>query len=509
MGMHFKLGLYEHQSAGAIQGLIDLLAKHPPVLADPAKIARCGSRSTSRRSASLATRPSATRGPGRAPTTRWSISLPRCCARRCKPAEAGWPELMLVPADYDEQALADPLTRQLMARIEFRHGGREYDEKYPDGIPTTLEIEHADLGRLSSGLVMYPEGHARNTSGNLPRLLENKFRVLAGLGVKDVDALYRRFSGLVNKSATEIAALYDFRTHQRVTCHDAVRPVERAQAHGRDLAAHGRPGQAPGQAGQGRPRRHARPLGQRRAGDRHRAGDPAGRIRPANAEALPGQLSARLHEHDRGRRGRRDPARRCARAHARRLGAGGPRVDRRDSAAPPGLFGAQGGWTPGLRPGSAGETVELAARTVQIHRLAIRGYDYPDIELDVECGSGTYVRSLGRDLAEHVGSGAVMTALERTAIGRFALDAAVRPETLTSDNLAAQLIPAVSAIEDLMPLFAVSEADVARLANGLPIECGAQSAEQLAATDHSGRLVAVLARQADGQYRPSKYFPSG
>ena len=31
-----------------------------------------------------------------------------------------------------------------MARIEFRHGGREYDEKYPDGIPTTVEIEHGD-----------------------------------------------------------------------------------------------------------------------------------------------------------------------------------------------------------------------------------------------------------------------------------------------------------------------------------------------------------------------------
>ena len=91
---------------------------------------------------------------------------------------------MLEPADYNEASLNDPLTRQIMAKIEFRHGGKEYDEKYPDGIPTTLEIEHADLGSLSSGLVMYPEGHARNTGGNLDRLLGPQFRLLAALGVE-------------------------------------------------------------------------------------------------------------------------------------------------------------------------------------------------------------------------------------------------------------------------------------------------------------------------------------
>ena len=58
-----------------------------------------------------------------------------------------------------------------MEQIEFRHGGPEFDASYPDGIPTTLEIEHATLGTLSSGLVMYPEGHARNTSGHLPAFL--------------------------------------------------------------------------------------------------------------------------------------------------------------------------------------------------------------------------------------------------------------------------------------------------------------------------------------------------
>jgi 2-methylcitrate dehydratase len=122
----------------------------------------------------------------------------------------GWTQLMLMPADYDDAALFDPLTRAIMQKIDFRHGGPEYDAKYPDGIPTTVEVDHATLGPLSSGLVMYPLGHARYTSGELEGVLSHKFRMLASLGVEDVDRLYQRFTGLASKSADEIANLYDF-----------------------------------------------------------------------------------------------------------------------------------------------------------------------------------------------------------------------------------------------------------------------------------------------------------
>ena len=71
---------------------------------------------------------------------------------------------MLVPDDYNDAALFDPLTRELMQRIDFRHGGPEYDAKYPDGIPTSIEIEHRTLGTLSSGLIMYPAGHRANAA---------------------------------------------------------------------------------------------------------------------------------------------------------------------------------------------------------------------------------------------------------------------------------------------------------------------------------------------------------
>jgi 2-methylcitrate dehydratase len=210
MGMHFKLGLYEHQSAGAIQGLTDLLIRHPELLRDATKIKRLAI-TIYEPAFGIIGDPAK-----RDPRTRQSADhsmvyiIATLLRKALQSGRAGWRELMLVPADYDDDAIVDPLTRTLMERIEFRHGGKDYDDKYPDGIPTTLEIEHADLGKLSSGLVMYPEGHARNTSGNLASLLENKFRVLAGLGVKDVDALYQRFTGMAKKSPAEIASLYDF-----------------------------------------------------------------------------------------------------------------------------------------------------------------------------------------------------------------------------------------------------------------------------------------------------------
>lgn len=70
----------------------------------------------------------------------------------------------------------------------------------------------------------------------------------------------------------------------------------------------------------------------------------------------------------------------------------------------------------------AGETVELAAREVHIHRLEMTEWDPPDARLLIVCGSGTYVRSIARDLGRSLGSAAHLAALRRLAIG--ALDVA-------------------------------------------------------------------------------------
>ena len=52
-------------------------------------------------------------------------------------------------------------------------------------------------------------------------------------------------------------------------------------------------------------------------------------------------------------------------------------------------------------------------RPIEIHELQIQRYEYPELELSIRCGSGTYVRTLGRDLAKAAGTDCVMSALSR------------------------------------------------------------------------------------------------
>lgn len=210
MGMHFKLGLYEHQSAGAIHGLIQLLHSEPRLLQDASQLQ--GIRVIAYQPAFGIIGDPAKRDPRTRQSADHSMVyiIATLLRKAYESQRAGWTELMLMPEDYNDAALVHPLTRQIMQKIEFSHGGPEYDAKYPDGIPTSIEIAHGQFGTLSSGLVMYPEGHARNTSGNLDALLAHKFQRLAGLGVKDPAALFARYTRFDRKTAAEIRDLHDF-----------------------------------------------------------------------------------------------------------------------------------------------------------------------------------------------------------------------------------------------------------------------------------------------------------
>jgi 2-methylcitrate dehydratase len=123
-----------------------------------------------------------------------------------------WKSLMLAPQDYmeDESAIFNPLTRRLMQRIKFEYGGPEYDAKYPDGIPTSLVITTTDGGKYDSGLVMYPAGHARNTTADLRDILAHKFQLLGGLALEHPQPIIDRFNNLAKLSAKEVATLHDF-----------------------------------------------------------------------------------------------------------------------------------------------------------------------------------------------------------------------------------------------------------------------------------------------------------
>jgi len=69
-----------------------------------------------------------------------------------------------------------------------------------------------------------------------------------------------------------------------------------------------------------------------------------------------------------------------------------------------------------------GKDFSLPARKIQINSIKILEYEYPTFRVLVECGTGTYIRSLGHDIGEILETGACMTALSRTRVGKFLLE---------------------------------------------------------------------------------------
>jgi tRNA pseudouridine55 synthase len=122
-----------------------------------------------------------------------------------------------------------------------------------------------------------------------------------------------------------------------------------------------------------------------------------------------------------------------------------------------------------------GETVELAPRAVTIHRLELT--ETPDRDhsvLAAECGKGTYVRSLARDIGRALGVLGHVSALRRSRVGPFGeadmipleqLEALCHRAAAGEGHFADTLLPIETALDDI-PALAVSPADAARLARG-------------------------------------------
>lgn len=207
--MHFKLGVYEHQSAGAIQAIIDLLARHKELLSSPHEIRNI--RITIYEPAFGIIGDPAKRDPRTRQSADHSMVyiIATLLAKAIQKQASSWSDLLLEPADYLGDAITNPQTRLWMEKIEFQHGGKEYDDRYPDGIPTSVEIEHESLGNISSGLVMYPEGHARRPEPQLQKLLQQKITRFAAIGGVDANILNDQLGNLGDRTVEEVASLYD------------------------------------------------------------------------------------------------------------------------------------------------------------------------------------------------------------------------------------------------------------------------------------------------------------
>ena len=149
-----------------------------------------------------------------------------------------------------------------------------------------------------------------------------------------------------------------------------------------------------------------------------------------------------------------------------------------------------------------GESVALNARPIRVHEIELLRYDYPELQLRIKCGTGTYVRSLGRDLAESVGTHAVMSQLRRTAIGVFHLCDAVPLETIGNTTLPANLQPP-ECIFDKSEMELLSVMEQVRIMQGQWIERASHGRQShVAALDQDGKLLALLVPLDANRLRP-------
>ena len=82
----------------------------------------------------------------------------------------------------------------------------------------------------------------------------------------------------------------------------------------------------------------------------------------------------------------------------------------------------------------SGEEVKLEARIATISNLETIWYKFPILTLDIACSSGTYIRSLARDIGDAIQTGAVVSALRRTAVGNYSLTGASDLKSINLKN---------------------------------------------------------------------------
>ena len=156
----------------------------------------------------------------------------------------------------------------------------------------------------------------------------------------------------------------------------------------------------------------------------------------------------------------------------------------------------------------AGETIELAARAVNVHALEIVDIRLPEVDFVAEVSTGTYVRSLARDLGRDLGCGAHLSCLRRLSIGPFCVADAVGLADLAEAAIPAGASRSAAQSLSWLPTRSLSESEVTEVEHGRRIPDPDQrgDSDQPVALVVGERLVAVGRRDSKG-LRPDKVFP--
>lgn len=173
---------------------------------------------------------------------------------------------------------------------------------------------------------------------------------------------------------------------------------------------------------------------------------------------------------------------------------------------PPMYSAIKVGGQPLYKRARKGEKIEPKERTVTIKRIELRSWLPPMAQLQIECSSGTYIRSLAHDLGKLLGCGGTVMTLRRTAVGRFEVNEAVPLMRLNEENWADYLLSSDNAVNHLKEVMLEIDAATA-LYHGKKITAvsGLETGEQLRAYDTNGQFVGILMAN-DAELLPKKIF---
>jgi tRNA pseudouridine55 synthase len=143
-----------------------------------------------------------------------------------------------------------------------------------------------------------------------------------------------------------------------------------------------------------------------------------------------------------------------------------------------------------------GKPVALEPVGVRVHEWRVIGWHGPELDAEIRCSGGTYIRALARDLGEASGSAAHLAALRRLSSGRFSVDQAVCMDSLDARSFT--LLPVAAAVHQL-PRQALDDLDARRVTHGQSV--AATTAGDVAVLCHEDDVVAVAVRDGE-QWRP-------
>jgi len=225
MSNDFKIGLYEDQSSSGIEGVLQMIRKYTDFYSSPT-FDKVQNITISSYSAALSiigdpakrnpqTRQSADHSMIYIISTiiRKAIEYGSDLAKYCDKIENLYKLLIMTPNDYTKEALNNTFTRKIMEKINFVWGGKQFDDLYPEGIPVQLDVNFTNGTNATSGIIMYPCGHSKNTECDIYSLLDHKNEMFLNYTFNNSTSLMTGFlnklNSMENMTNKELESIYE------------------------------------------------------------------------------------------------------------------------------------------------------------------------------------------------------------------------------------------------------------------------------------------------------------